>query len=104
MRRLVIRRLAALGLVTAAMILGLTGFSDAMAQGDPPEQPWCIIFGGSQGSVEECGLRTFEECREEAIAGNRGSCFPNPRFQDNRLPRSGRARRALHPKSTPARF
>jgi|SRR5580698_6091507 hypothetical protein len=93
MRKLVIRKIATLGLVTATAVLGLPAlaFSGAMTQGyasEGPEGPWCIIFGGSQGSVENCLMRTFEECREEAIAGNRGSCFPNPRFQGNWLPRS----------------
>jgi Protein of unknown function (DUF3551) len=71
------------------MIFGLAGAATGLAllwgtpQGHASEQPWCIIFGGSQGSIENCGMRTFEECREEMIAGNRGSCFPNPYFQGN---------------------
>jgi len=47
------------------------------------EQPWCVIYGGGQGSFTNCQMRTFDECRLEAIAGNRGSCFPNPYYHSN---------------------
>jgi len=31
---------------------------------------------------ENCTLPTFEMCVQEVIAGNRGFCNPNPRWQD----------------------
>jgi hypothetical protein len=30
---------------------------------------------------ENCTLPTFELCVQEVIAGNRGFCIPNPRWQ-----------------------
>jgi hypothetical protein len=30
---------------------------------------------------ENCGMRTLEMCVQEVIAGNRGFCIPNPRWQ-----------------------
>jgi hypothetical protein len=32
---------------------------------------------------ENCSMRTLEMCRQEVIAGNRGFCNPNPRWQGN---------------------
>ena len=33
---------------------------------------------------ENCTLPTFEMCVQEVIAGNRGFCIPNPRWQGPR--------------------
>jgi hypothetical protein len=32
--------------------------------------------------VQDCSMRSLEMCRNEVIAGNRGSCYPNPRSPD----------------------
>jgi hypothetical protein len=32
---------------------------------------------------ENCSMRSLEMCRQEVIAGNRGFCNPNPRWQGN---------------------
>ena len=44
------------------------------------EGPWCHTFGGAQGSIENCGIQTLEECRFE-IQGNGGSCSPKPYYK-----------------------
>jgi hypothetical protein len=60
------------------------------------EGPWCHTFGGAQGAIENCGIRTLEECRFE-IQGNGGSCSPNPHWHGN-LPDRRAARPAgLYP-------
>jgi hypothetical protein len=33
---------------------------------------------------ENCSMRTLEMCVQEVIAGNRGFCIPNPRWQTNK--------------------
>ena len=33
---------------------------------------------------ENCTIPTFELCVQEVIAGNRGFCIPNPRWQGPR--------------------
>ncbi len=71
------RQRVGLALMSAATALAV--FADAR-RGHAGEEPWCIIYGGSQGAIEDCGMRNFEMCRQEAVAGNRGSCFPNPRW------------------------
>jgi hypothetical protein len=44
--------------------------------------PWCGVSSIGRGSaVEKCDYRTFEACRMDIIAGNRGFCRPNGYFQ-----------------------
>ena len=76
MRKLIV--LAQMSAVTIFAVLAATGASRATT-----DEPWCVIFGGAQGSIEDCTKRTFEECRQEMIAGNRGSCFLNPHYHSN---------------------
>jgi hypothetical protein len=46
------------------------------------EGPWCAGYSVGFGTwKEDCSMRTFEMCRMEVIAGNRGFCSPNPRWQ-----------------------
>ena len=47
--------------------------------------PWCAYQNIGTGNViERCVYRSVEECTPEVIAGNRGQCGPNPRFDWNR--------------------
>lgn len=41
---------------------------------------WCALRNFSDLS-EDCQFRTLEECRVTIVAGNRGFCNPNPRWQ-----------------------
>ena len=46
------------------------------------EMPWCALTEIGGGAMyENCTLPTFEMCVQEVIAGNRGFCIPNPRWQ-----------------------
>jgi hypothetical protein len=48
------------------------------------EGPWCALSDIRGGVMQEnCGMRSLEMCRQEVIAGNRGLCNPNPRWQGN---------------------
>jgi len=43
--------------------------------------PWCAVVSlGNGSSVERCVYRSFEECRPNVIAGNRGFCNTNPYY------------------------
>jgi Protein of unknown function (DUF3551) len=45
------------------------------------EGPWCAFMQvGVEAVYEDCQYRTFEECRPQILAGNRGFCNPNPRW------------------------
>jgi Protein of unknown function (DUF3551) len=41
------------------------------------DAPWCAVYSGD-GAKWDCQYRTFEECRPNVLAGNRGWCNPNP--------------------------
>jgi hypothetical protein len=46
------------------------------------EMPWCALTEIAGGAMyENCTIPTFELCVQEVIAGNRGFCIPNPRWQ-----------------------
>jgi hypothetical protein len=48
------------------------------------EGPWCALSDIGGGVMQEnCNMRGLEMCRQEVIAGNRGFCNPNPRWQGN---------------------
>jgi hypothetical protein len=50
------------------------------------EGTWCASVNiGAGTEALNCSLHSFEMCRREVIAGNRGSCFPNPRLLDIKL-------------------
>jgi hypothetical protein len=77
-------RLAAVGLIViaagAAMLLNPRA-SQAY------EMPWCALTEiGGNAMYENCKIPTFELCVQEVIAGNRGFCIPNPRWQAPRPP------------------
>ncbi len=56
--------------------------------------PWCGVASLGRGSaVEKCDYRTFEACRMDIIAGNRGFCRPNGYFQGYAASDSPKARK-----------
>ena len=67
-------------MLAAALILAAMSLSPrpAAASGDAP---WCALISlGEDAVYEDCRYRTFEDCRPNVIAGNRGFCNVNPRF------------------------
>jgi Protein of unknown function (DUF3551) len=45
------------------------------------EGPWCANISLGTGSVyEDCQYSSFEACRPNVLAGNRGFCNVNPRW------------------------
>jgi hypothetical protein len=42
--------------------------------------PWCAVETGRGTGYYNCRMRTFEECRLEVVAGNRGFCTQNPNW------------------------
>jgi Protein of unknown function (DUF3551) len=68
------------------IMLIATAIAAAMSL-DPPasqayERPWCALTEIAGGAMyENCTIPTFELCVQEVIAGNRGFCIPNPRWQ-----------------------
>ena len=65
---------AAVATVAAALEFGL---QPAAAY----EAPWCAVVSMGTGSVYwDCQYRSFEECRPNVLAGNRGWCNPSPYY------------------------
>jgi hypothetical protein len=45
------------------------------------EGPWCAVISLGTGAIyEDCHYWSFEDCRPNVLAGNRGFCNPNPRW------------------------
>jgi hypothetical protein len=68
------------------IILVATAVAAAMSLNLRPsqayERPWCALTDIGGGVMHEnCTIPTFEMCVQEVIAGNRGFCIPNPRWQ-----------------------
>jgi hypothetical protein len=77
---------------SAALIL-LSGVAAGRAY---YEGPWCAVTNRGGGDMSwNCSMQSLDMCRQEVIAGNRGFCNLNPRWQGNRpeARRHGRRRR-----------
>jgi hypothetical protein len=60
--------------IVAAMLFELPATQAYYGNG-----PWCAVQSrGTGASTEDCRMLSFEQCRMETIAGNRGYCIPNP--------------------------
>ena len=63
--------------VAVALVLVSAGSRHA----DVSEAPWCAVISLGTGSVYwDCQYRSFEECRPNVLAGNRGWCNPSPYY------------------------
>ena len=76
--------------IAAEAVMGIMLIVMAVAAGtllDPRasqarEGPWCALSEiGGNAMYENCNIPTFELCVQEVIAGNRGFCILNPRWQ-----------------------
>jgi Protein of unknown function (DUF3551) len=67
-----------------AMLLAaatLAAVSVGTSSSHATEGPWCAWVTIGQGNgFANCSMLSFEMCRQEITGGNRGSCYPNPRF------------------------
>ena len=70
----------------SAILIPIAFAAAALLGGGPSlayyDGPWCGVSTIGRGSaIEKCDYRTFEACRMDIIAGNRGFCRPNGYFQ-----------------------
>jgi hypothetical protein len=63
-----------LAATAAAMLLNIPA-SHAVYEG-----PWCAVEIGRGSGYRNCRMRSFEECRRDVVAGNRGLCTQNPNW------------------------
>lgn len=89
------------------IILGFTAVAALLLLDVPASQayigngPWCAFINVGTGSIyEDCQYRTVEECVPNVLAGNRGTCNPNPRWEGRsrpaQPPRHGKRRARPH--------
>jgi hypothetical protein len=62
----------------AAVIIATISFDARSVKAQ--EGPWCAILNFGSDVSEDCEYRSFEDCRPNVLAGNRGFCNPNPRW------------------------
>jgi hypothetical protein len=68
--------------VAFAALAAVLLFQSPASQAGPGAAPWCsYVNTGMYNVTEYCIYRSFEQCRGEVLAGNRGFCNVNPRFQ-----------------------
>jgi hypothetical protein len=74
------RWFAVLMLAVAALAPSAAG---AQFFGPPrPEAPWCAVYTGALNDTRwDCTYPTLESCVPTIIAGTRGFCNPNPRYE-----------------------
>ena len=66
-------------LTVAAALTATTAFAVPAAQA--AEAPWCAVIDVGPGNAYwDCQYRSFEACRRQILAGNRGVCNQNPRY------------------------
>jgi hypothetical protein len=72
-----------LAIIAAGFALGsIFGPPAARASGDAP---WCAVMQLGEGAQAwDCQYDTAQECAPAVIAGNRGSCTPNPYYSPPR--------------------
>ncbi len=68
-----------LAIIAAGLASGsMFGAAAAYASGDAP---WCAVTQLGEGAgAWDCEYETVQECVPIVIAGNRGSCSPNPYY------------------------
>jgi hypothetical protein len=70
---------------TMRVMLAIVAAAAVMVAGAPAAKalyqgPWCAVETGRNTGYWNCRMRTFEECRREVVAGNRGVCTQNPNW------------------------
>jgi hypothetical protein len=71
----------AIGIVLGAAALA-PATASAMTWHERPQALWCAVYTwGLGGTRWECVYPTLESCVPTILAGTRGFCNPNPRYQ-----------------------
>jgi hypothetical protein len=94
-RRFLVKTMMRLALAAAA--LAATLCFDVPASRAHGDGPWCAVVSIGKGGLQtDCHYRSIEECIPYVIAGNRGFCNHNPRWnglQASKVHRKRHARR-----------
>ena len=77
-------------LTAIAALAGVVGFGTVLGHAQAisgyNQGRYCATVFNGEGSVREiCHFNDFAACQAEVIAGNRGTCGPNPYYSGNRV-------------------
>ena len=82
--------------LVAAIALAAMSFDARPVQAG--EGPWCAVIAVGTGAIyEDCQYYSFEQCRPQVLAGNRGFCNPNPRWTGPAVKSRTRHKRKAQP-------
>ena len=85
------RSTLACAVLAAAVLFGVSA-----AQAYTGKGPWCAVVNTGFNSLsEDCSFGSFEACRGQVIAGNRGFCNPNSRYTGPMEPAKRPAKRQV---------
>jgi Protein of unknown function (DUF3551) len=71
--------------LAAAVVIAVMAFDPRPVRAY--EAPWCAVINiGTGNAYWDCQYRTFEECAPNVLAGNRGFCNRNPRWEGSYAP------------------
>jgi hypothetical protein len=91
------RRLTMIRMIFAT-IAALAGVFFGLQPAQAYEAPWCAVIEIGRDSIYwDCQYRSFEECRPNVLAGNRGFCNPSPYYVANPTEHKRPAKRRARP-------
>jgi hypothetical protein len=68
-------------LIAGALFIVAMALDPGQARADD-RFPWCAVVSIGAGNIMwDCHYRSVEECAPDVVAGNRGTCNPNPRYE-----------------------
>lgn len=68
-------------LIAGALFIAAMAFGPGPARADD-RFPWCAVVSIGAGNMQwDCHYRSAEECAPNVIAGNRGFCSLNQRYE-----------------------
>ena len=83
-------------LIAGALFIVTMAFDPGQARADD-RFPWCAVANIAGNVQWDCHYRSVEECAPDVVAGNRGVCNPNPRYEPPMArPKTHAKRRVKH--------
>ena len=67
-------------LIAGALFIAAMAFGPGPAHADD-RFPWCAVANIAGNAQWDCHYRSVEECAPDVVAGNRGTCNLNPRYE-----------------------
>ena len=86
--------------VISAIVFAAAVLSFQSKPAQAGEGPWCAFISVGTGAIyEDCQYWSFEACRPNVLAGNRGFCNLNPRYHGDEVTTYRHTRHRRHARS-----